>query len=109
MTDVKPKPFVVVRDGGHRCAPGRRIRARQFRRRPPRPSRRDRDRARKRAAAIARPGAAVLTFEPHPRAFFRPDEPLFRLTDERNKLRLFADHRARRHPGHDVRCGARAA
>jgi riboflavin kinase / FMN adenylyltransferase len=35
-------------------------------------------------------GAAALTFEPHPRAFFRPDEPLFRLTDERNKLRLFA-------------------
>jgi riboflavin kinase/FMN adenylyltransferase len=35
-------------------------------------------------------GAAVLTFEPHPRAFFRPDEQLFRLTDEANKLRLFA-------------------
>jgi riboflavin kinase/FMN adenylyltransferase len=27
--------------------------------------------------------AAVLTFEPHPRAFFRPDEPLFRLTVDR--------------------------
>jgi riboflavin kinase/FMN adenylyltransferase len=34
--------------------------------------------------------AAVLTFEPHPRAFFRPDEPLFRLTDEAAKLRLLA-------------------
>ena len=34
--------------------------------------------------------AAALTLEPHPRAFFKPDEPLFRLTDERNKLRLFA-------------------
>jgi riboflavin kinase/FMN adenylyltransferase len=34
--------------------------------------------------------AAALTFEPHPRAFFRPDVPLFRLTPERNKLRLFA-------------------
>jgi riboflavin kinase/FMN adenylyltransferase len=34
--------------------------------------------------------AAVLTFEPHPRAFFRPDEPVFRLTDEATKLRLFA-------------------
>jgi riboflavin kinase/FMN adenylyltransferase len=34
--------------------------------------------------------AAALTFEPHPRAFFRPQEPLFRLTDETNKLRLFA-------------------
>jgi len=42
-----------------------------------------------RARALGRP-AAALTFEPHPRAFFRPDEPLFRLTDERNKLRLFA-------------------
>jgi len=45
--------------------------------------------ARGRARALGRPAAAV-TFEPHPRAFFRPDEPLFRLTDERNKLRLFA-------------------
>jgi riboflavin kinase/FMN adenylyltransferase len=42
-----------------------------------------------RAAALGRP-AAALTFEPHPRAFFRPDEPLFRLTDERAKLRLLA-------------------
>jgi riboflavin kinase/FMN adenylyltransferase len=42
-----------------------------------------------RARALGRP-AAALTFEPHPRAFFRPDEPLFRLSDERNKLRLFA-------------------
>ena len=33
---------------------------------------------------------AVLTFEPHPRSVFRPDEPLFRLTDERAKLRLLA-------------------
>src|SRR6266478_8778871 len=42
-----------------------------------------------RARALGRP-AAALTFEPHPRAFFRPDEPLFRLTDEAAKLRLFA-------------------
>ena len=34
--------------------------------------------------------AAELTFEPHPRAFFRPNEPVFRLSDERNKLRLLA-------------------
>ncbi len=34
--------------------------------------------------------AAVLTFEPHPRAFFKPDAPLFRLTDEATKLRLLA-------------------
>ena len=42
-----------------------------------------------RAAALGRP-AAALTFEPHPRSFFRPQEPLFRLTDARNKLRLLA-------------------
>ena len=42
-----------------------------------------------RARTLGRP-AAALTFEPHPRAFFNPDEPLFRLTDETAKLRLFA-------------------
>jgi riboflavin kinase / FMN adenylyltransferase len=42
-----------------------------------------------RAQALGRPTAA-LTFEPHPRRFFRPDEPLFRLTDEQAKLRLLA-------------------
>src|SRR5262245_15922147 len=42
-----------------------------------------------RARALGRP-AAALTFEPHPRSFFRPEQPLFRLTDERAKLRLFA-------------------
>ena len=42
-----------------------------------------------RAKALSRP-AAALTFEPHPRSFFRPDAPLFRLTDERAKLRLLA-------------------
>ena len=45
--------------------------------------------AMRRARAINRP-AAALTFEPPPRAFFMPREPLFRLTDERNKLRLLA-------------------
>ncbi len=34
--------------------------------------------------------AAALTFEPHPRDFFNPGEPLFRLTDEAVKLRLLA-------------------
>jgi riboflavin kinase/FMN adenylyltransferase len=42
-----------------------------------------------RARALAKP-AAALTFEPHPRAFFNPNEPLFRLTDEAAKLRLLA-------------------
>jgi riboflavin kinase/FMN adenylyltransferase len=45
--------------------------------------------AQARAAALDRP-AAALTFEPHPRSFFRPGEALFRLTDERAKLRLLA-------------------
>jgi riboflavin kinase / FMN adenylyltransferase len=42
-----------------------------------------------RARGLGRP-AAVLTFEPHPRAFFAPDKPLFRLTDGDAKLRLLA-------------------
>src|SRR5262245_54673746 len=36
-----------------------------------------------RARVLGRPSAA-LTFEPHPRAFFRPEEPFFRLTDKVN-------------------------
>jgi riboflavin kinase/FMN adenylyltransferase len=36
-----------------------------------------------------RPALAV-TFEPHPRSFFSPNTPQFRLTDEANKLRLLA-------------------
>jgi len=47
------------------------------------------------AAAVSRARplgcpAAALTFEPHPRVFFNPDKPFFRLTDEAAKLRLFA-------------------
>jgi riboflavin kinase/FMN adenylyltransferase len=42
-----------------------------------------------RARAAHRP-AAVLTFEPHPRTYFRPDEPSFHLTSEAAKLRLLA-------------------
>jgi riboflavin kinase/FMN adenylyltransferase len=45
--------------------------------------------AMERAKAAHRP-AAVLTFEPHPRTFFRPDEPSFHLTSEQAKLRLLA-------------------
>jgi riboflavin kinase / FMN adenylyltransferase len=41
-------------------------------------------------ARLERRPAAALTFEPHPRRFFRPDRPLFRLTDEQAKLRLLA-------------------
>ncbi|HML07461.1 MAG TPA: bifunctional riboflavin kinase/FAD synthetase [Xanthobacteraceae bacterium] len=45
--------------------------------------------ARARAARLGRP-AAALTFEPHPRTFFIPQQALFRLTDEAAKLRLLA-------------------
>lgn len=34
--------------------------------------------------------AMALTFEPHPRSFFKPDTPTFRITPETAKLRLFA-------------------
>ncbi len=34
--------------------------------------------------------ALALTFEPHPRRFFSPDSPQFRLSDETAKLRLLA-------------------
>src|SRR5580698_4435249 len=41
------------------------------------------------AQAHGRPALAV-TFEPHPRRFFSPNTPQFRLTDETAKLRLLA-------------------
>ena len=34
--------------------------------------------------------AFALTFEPHPRTFFSPNSPQFRLSDEASKLRLLA-------------------
>ncbi len=43
--------------------------------------------ARQAARALDVP-AAVLTFEPHPRSLFRPDDPPFRLTPWRIKARL---------------------
>jgi riboflavin kinase/FMN adenylyltransferase len=45
--------------------------------------------ARKRARRLKRKTAA-LTFTPHPRLFLRPQEPLFQLSGERDKLRLLA-------------------
>jgi riboflavin kinase/FMN adenylyltransferase len=47
------------------------------------------DAARARAQALGR-RAAALTFTPHPRRFFRPQEPLFQLSSDRDKLRLLA-------------------
>src|SRR3989339_527176 len=36
----------------------------------------------------------VLTFEPHPRHLFRPDDPPFRITPEPVKLRLLGEAKA---------------
>ncbi len=49
------------------------------------------------AAHAARPDAplAVLTFEPHPREVFRPDDPPFRLTPSAIRARLLAAHGVR--------------
>ncbi len=46
-----------------------------------------------RAAHAGLPDAprAVLTFSPHPRAFFRPDDPPFRLTDDAGRAAALAD------------------
>src|SRR5437868_12066798 len=41
-------------------------------------------------AQIHRRPALAVTFEPHPRRFFSPNTPQFRLTDEAAKLRLLA-------------------
>ena len=43
----------------------------------------------KRARKLGRKSAA-LTFAPHPRLFLRPQDPLFQLSGERDKLRLLA-------------------
>jgi riboflavin kinase/FMN adenylyltransferase len=50
-----------------------------------------------RAAHAARPDApcCVLTFEPHPRELFRPDDPPFRLTDAAERARLLGAHGVR--------------
>ncbi|WP_018388711.1 bifunctional riboflavin kinase/FAD synthetase [Ancylobacter sp. FA202] len=42
------------------------------------------------ARSLGRPALAV-TFEPHPRAFFRPTEPIFRLTPEPMKLKRLSE------------------
>ncbi|WP_371348357.1 bifunctional riboflavin kinase/FAD synthetase [Ancylobacter sp. IITR112] len=42
------------------------------------------------ARSLGRP-ALALTFEPHPRAYFRPAEPIFRLTPEPMKLKRLSE------------------
>jgi riboflavin kinase / FMN adenylyltransferase len=46
-----------------------------------------RDLAKQRGVALG-----ILTFEPHPRSFFKPDEPVFRLTPPALKALLAAQH-----------------
>jgi riboflavin kinase / FMN adenylyltransferase len=46
-----------------------------------------RDLAKQRGVALG-----ILTFEPHPRSFFKPDEPVFRLTPPALKAKLAAQH-----------------
>lgn len=45
--------------------------------------------ARRRATEAGRP-VVVMTFEPHPRSYFQPEVPLFRLSDPTAKTRLLA-------------------
>lgn len=45
-----------------------------------------------RLAAEAEKPLGVLTFEPHPRSYFRPDDPSFRLTPFRPKMRQLEAH-----------------
>ncbi len=51
--------------------------------------------------------AYAVTFEPHPRSFFQPNVPQFRLSSERDKLRLLAAHGTRRCGGDGLRRQAR--
>lgn len=43
----------------------------------------------RRQAELLKARAGVMVFEPHPRSFFRPNEPLFALTPIDEKIRLF--------------------
>ncbi len=51
--------------------------------------------------------ALALTFEPHPRSFFSPNSPQFRLTDEAGKSKATRRNRARGRRGDDLRQGPR--
>ena len=88
MSDQLSKPFTVVRDGPPGALQGAVVAIGNFDG-VHRGHRAVIAMALGRAGALGRPSAA-LTFEPHPRRYFQPDEPLFRLTDERSKLRLLA-------------------
>jgi riboflavin kinase/FMN adenylyltransferase len=88
MNDQPSKPFAVIRDGAPGPLLGSVVAIGNFDG-VHRGHRAVIQTALDRAGSLGRP-AAALTFEPHPRRYFRPDAPLFRLTDERSKLRLLA-------------------
>ena len=83
------RPFVVARQG-QAAAPELRGQPSPsaFRWHPCRPS--HAHRARDRACDERQGPSAVLTFEPHPRKYFVPNEPMFRLTPEPVKLTICA-------------------
>jgi riboflavin kinase/FMN adenylyltransferase len=90
---IRPKPFIVVRESweqpsGSRPLDGAVVAIGNFDG-VHRGHRVVIERAIERARKSQQP-AAVLTFEPSPRSYFRPNEPIFRLTDETAKLRLLA-------------------
>jgi riboflavin kinase/FMN adenylyltransferase len=88
MNDQPSKPFAVIRDGSPGPLSGAVVAIGNFDG-VHRGHRAVIATALDRARSLNRP-AAALTFEPHPRRYFQPDAPLFRLTDERSKLRLLA-------------------
>src|SRR3954468_135985 len=84
------KPFVVARDDSPRGAQFKgAVAARGTLTGVHRGHRAVIDIALARAAALDAPAIAI-TFEPHPRKVLRPSDPVFRLTDEKSKLRLLA-------------------
>jgi riboflavin kinase/FMN adenylyltransferase len=95
MSDQNPptmpftaKPFAIVRDGAADALYGAVVAMGNFDG-VHRGHRAVIDAALRRAASLGRK-AAALTFTPHPRQFFQPQVPLFKLTSERDKLRLLA-------------------
>ena len=82
------KPFAIVRDGAADALYGAVVAMGNFDG-VHRGHRAVIDAALRRAASLGRK-AAALTFTPHPRQFFQPQVPLFKLTSERDKLRLLA-------------------
>lgn len=90
MNDLNPlaEPFAVVRDGDPGALRGAVVAIGNF-------DGVHRGHRQVIGAALARAKAlgckaAALTFSPHPHRFFKPDEPHFSLSSERDRLRLLA-------------------